>query len=156
LAHIDRTIGRADESDSESGVLQEGFIAPRRRAYSRALEDAVRASGAERSAASPKLSPNAESWAGATVASGDLVEEITRLKQQAGKDIVAHGGARFAQSLVRLGLVDEYQLLVHPVALGVGLPLFSGLDKPIELKLVSTSLFSRGVVAHVYTGVRRT
>jgi dihydrofolate reductase len=116
----------------------------------RALKDAIRASGAERSAASPKPSPDAESWADATVASGDLVEEISRLKQQAGKDIVAHGGARFAQSLVRLGLIDEYQLLVHPIALGAGLPLFSALDKPITLKLLSTSLFSRGVVAHVY------
>jgi dihydrofolate reductase len=115
-----------------------------------ALRDALSARGAGGSAASPKPSPSAASWTHAMVASGDLVEEVTRLKQQAGKDIVAHGGARFAQSLVRLGLVDEYQLLVHPIALGAGLPLFSGLDKPIDLKLVSTSLFTRGVVAHIY------
>jgi dihydrofolate reductase len=115
-----------------------------------AFRDAIRARGAERPSGSPNPSPNAVSWVDATVASGDLVEEITRLKQQAGSDIVAHGGARFAQSLVRLGLIDEYRLLVHPVALGVGLPLFSGLDRPIDLKLISTSLFSRGVVAHVY------
>jgi dihydrofolate reductase len=117
-----------------------------------ALKDAIGASGAKLSAGSAKPSPNTASWTDATVARGELVEEITRLKQ-AGKDIIAHGGARFAQSLVRLGLIDEYQLLVHPIALGAGLPLFSGLDKPLYLKLVSTSLFSRGVVAHVYRPV---
>ena len=130
---------------SEKGSLRQGEDLT-----TTALRDAIRARGAEGSAASPKPSPSAASWANAIVASGDLVEEVTRLKQQAKKDIVAHGGARFAQSLVRFGLIDEYQLLVHPIALGAGLPLFSRLDKPIDLKLVSTSLFSRGVVAHIY------
>lgn len=60
------------------------------------------------------------SWATPTVASGDLAEEVTRLKQQSGNFILAHGGARFAQSLIATGLIDEYRLVVHPVALGRG------------------------------------
>jgi dihydrofolate reductase len=105
-------------------------------------------------AASGKLgalnSPGAASWAETEVVNGDLAAEIARMKQRQGKDIVAHGGAGFAQSLARLGLVDEYRLLVHPVALGAGLPLFAGLTKPMYLKLVSTSIFASGVTARVY------
>ncbi len=94
--------------------------------------------------------PGAASWRESQVANGDLAAEIARLKQQPGKDILAHGGVRFAQSLVRLGLVDEYRLLVHPVALGKGLPLFSGLPKALDLELVSTTIFRSGVTAQIY------
>jgi len=95
-------------------------------------------------------SSSTQSWAHATVAQGELAEEIARLKQQAGKIILAHGGAHFAQSLARSGCVDEYRLLVHPLALGNGLPLFSGLTKPVNLRLVSATAFGGGVVGLVY------
>jgi riboflavin biosynthesis pyrimidine reductase len=75
----------------------------------------------------PLQTPAVESWRAARVATGDLAEEIARLKREPGKDILAHGGARFAQSLVKNALIDEYQLLIHPVALGRGLPLFAHL-----------------------------
>lgn len=91
-----------------------------------------------------------DSWLNPTVFSGDLADDIATLKREPGKDIVAHGGAQFAQSLARLGLIDEYRLLVHPVALGEGLALFSALEKPINLRLVSATVFPVGVVAHVY------
>lgn len=90
------------------------------------------------------------SWANPTVLSGDLAAEVARLKEQSGNFIMAHGGARFAQSLVATGLIDEYRLVVHPVALGRGLPLFSGLEQPINLRLVSTTAYSSGVVGNVY------
>ena len=90
------------------------------------------------------------SWASPRVAQGDLADEIDRLKEEPGGDILAHGGAGFARSLVRLRLVDEYRLLIHPVALGSGSPLFSDLQGPLNLELVSTSSFRAGVVAHVY------
>jgi dihydrofolate reductase len=106
---------------------------------------------AARAAAAPGSKPAAvESWQTARIASGDLTEEVGRLKQEQGKDILAHGGASFAQSLVRLGLVDEYRLLVHPVALGRGLPLFSDLNAPLDLQLVEAKRFKAGAVAHVY------
>ena len=91
-----------------------------------------------------------ETWRDARVASGDLAEEVTRLKGESGKDIIAHGGATFAQSLVQANLIDEYRLVVHPVALGRGLPLFSGLAAPLDLRLVDHVRFDCGTVAHVY------
>ena len=90
------------------------------------------------------------SWANPFVASGDVRDEIARLKAQPGKDILAHGGANFAQKLAAQGLIDEYKLMVHPVALGRGLPLFSGLSKPLDLKLVSSKTFQGGAMALVY------
>ena len=90
------------------------------------------------------------SWTKPTVASGDLAEEVARLKEQSGNFILAHGGARLAQSLVATRLIDEYRLVVHPVALGRGLALFSGLRQPIDLRLVSTTAFGSGVVGAVY------
>jgi dihydrofolate reductase len=96
------------------------------------------------------LQPGGDSWAQAYVASGDLAEEITKLKAQDGKPIVAHGGAGFARSLVAAGLVDQYALLVHPVAVGKGLPLFSDLAAPRTFRLVSSTSFPRGAVAQIY------
>jgi dihydrofolate reductase len=91
-----------------------------------------------------------DSWRNATVLTGRLADEIARLKAQPGKILLAHGGAGFAQGLVQFGLVDEYWLLVHPVVLGRGLPLFGTLAKPLKLRLVSTNRFREGAVAHVY------
>jgi dihydrofolate reductase len=86
-------------------------------------------------------------WSGSRVADGDLAEEIARLKEEPGKDILAHGGAGFAQSLSRLRLIDEYQLVVHPVGLGAGMPLFSD---PIDLRLLNTRTFKSGLLALTY------
>jgi dihydrofolate reductase len=94
--------------------------------------------------------PGAESWAQAYVASGDLAEEIAKLKAQDGKPIIAHGGVSFARSLVAEGLVDQFALMVAPVALGKGQPLFSGLAAPTRLKLTSSKAFPGGAVAQIY------
>ena len=84
------------------------------------------------------------------MASGDLVEEIAKLKAQEGKPIIAHGGVSFARSLVAEGLVDRFALLVAPVALGKGLPLFSELAAPTRLELMSSTAFAGGAVAQIY------
>ncbi|HEY1710537.1 MAG TPA: dihydrofolate reductase family protein [Rhizomicrobium sp.] len=102
------------------------------------------------SAEATALQPGAESWATAYVASGDLAEEIAKLKAQDGKPIVAHGGAGFARSLIAEGLVDQYALLVHAIALGKGLAIFSGLAEPRPLKLIDAKIFPGGAVAHIY------
>lgn len=94
--------------------------------------------------------PGAASWAEAYVASGDLTEEITMLKAQEGKPIMAHGGVRFARSLIAHGLVDQFALMVAPVALGGGLPLFSELAAPMPLRLISSTAFPGGAVAQIY------
>ncbi|HET6159507.1 MAG TPA: dihydrofolate reductase family protein [Dongiaceae bacterium] len=120
-------------------------------ATTRALEDAIRLRKEGEAAGTPAI---LSSWTNPTIAAGDLAEEIARLKQEPGKPILAHGGASFARSLVRHGLVDEYRLLVHPVALGRGLPLFSDLPEPLDLKLLSAMAFAGGAVAHVYEPAR--
>jgi dihydrofolate reductase len=112
-----------------------------------ALNDA-RANAGTGQSAEPQ--PGAGSWAEAYVASGDLAEEIAKLKAQEGKPIIAHGGASFARSLVAQGLVDQFALMVHPVALGKGLPVFSALAAPTSLKLMSSKAFPGGAVAQIY------
>jgi dihydrofolate reductase len=99
---------------------------------------------------STELQPGGDSWAQPYVASGDLVEEVAKLKAQEGKPIIAHGGASFARSLVVQDLVDQYDLLVHPIALGKGLPVFSDLPAPQRLKLVSSKVFPKGSAAQIY------
>jgi dihydrofolate reductase len=100
------------------------------------------------------ISPHASTWTNVPVASGDLTEEISRLKQQDGKHILAHGGASFAQDLVKHRLIDEYRLLVHPVFLGRGLPLFSTLQKPLNLTLESSTTLKTGIIANIYRPIK--
>jgi dihydrofolate reductase len=89
-------------------------------------------------------------WADTQIARGDLAEEIATLKRQPGKDMLAWGGATFAQSLSRLGLIDEYRLIVQPVALGEGLPLFKNLTAPVRFELVDAQTYATGAALHVY------
>jgi dihydrofolate reductase len=89
-------------------------------------------------------------WAESRIARGDLTEEIAELKRESGKDMLAWGGAAFAQSLTRLGLVDEYRLILQPVALGQGLPLFKDLTAPLRLELVDARTYNTGAALHVY------
>lgn len=85
-------------------------------------------------------------WADTRIASGDLVDEIKRLKDEPGGDLLAHGGARFARSLCQTGLIDEFRLLVHPVVLGDGQRIFG---EPMNFEPITTTAFSGGAVAHV-------
>ncbi len=89
-------------------------------------------------------------WPETRIARGDLGEEIGRLKREPGNDLIAYGGATFAQALSRLGLVDEYRLMIQPAALGVGLPLFKGLAAPLHLELIEATTYPTGVAIHVY------
>jgi dihydrofolate reductase len=116
----------------------------------RGPEDA-RAQGSAAKAADPEV---VRGWTHPRVAAGDMADEVARLKQEPGRDILAHGGASFAQSLVQLDLVDEYKLVVHPVALGRGLALFAQATRPLDLALVDVKSFPKGAVAHVYARTR--
>jgi len=89
-------------------------------------------------------------WPETRIASGDLAEEIGRLKREPGKDLIAYGGATLDQALSRLGLVDEYRLMIQPAALGAGLPLFKDLDAPLHLELIEATAYATGVAIHVY------
>jgi dihydrofolate reductase len=75
-------------------------------------------------------------WVETTIAAGDLAEAVTRLKRERSGYLLAHGGVRFARSLVETGLIDEYRLMIHA---------------PLTIEPVSTTAFSGGGVAHVFT-----
>jgi len=72
------------------------------------------------------------------------------MKQQPGKDIVIFGSGRLVSQLAQAGLVDEYQLRVHPVILGSGKPLFKDLKEPVKLNLLEATPLSQGVVVLHY------
>lgn len=98
-------------------------------------------------------SPIEISWATTTVCSGDLATEVARLKAQEGGPILAHGGVRFAQALVRADLVDEYHLLVSPFAHGDGCPLFTRFTR---LQLIDVKSFPMGNLALTYSRAENT
>jgi dihydrofolate reductase len=85
-------------------------------------------------------------WPESRIASGDTAQEIAKLKEEPGGDIVAHGGFSFTQSLVRLGLVDELRLYIFPVALGHGTSIFSTADSLTEHECTLIKRFPSGVV----------
>ena len=80
-------------------------------------------------------------------------EEILELKQQTGRDILA-GSPSMILALGRLGLIDEYQLGVHPTVVGGGLPLFKNVTERLDLKLQKTKPFSCGAIILYYERVR--
>jgi len=80
---------------------------------------------------------------------GDLGTAVQALKQESGKGLFV-GGVKLPLALAELGLIDEYELVVHPRLAGHGPTLFAGLSKPIDLKLVSRREFASGAVAMRY------
>jgi dihydrofolate reductase len=93
---------------------------------------------------------DAATWPESSIARGELADEIAALRRQRGGEIIAWGGAGFAQSLSRTGLVDEYVLVIHPVAFGSGLPMFRDLPKALRLNLLDAQSFDTGTVLHIY------
>ncbi|HSC06976.1 MAG TPA: dihydrofolate reductase family protein [Steroidobacteraceae bacterium] len=80
---------------------------------------------------------------------GDLGKAVQQLKRQSGKGLFV-GGVKLPQALAELGLIDEYEFVVHPRLAGHGPTLFAGLSKHVELKLVSRLEFGSGAVAMRY------
>lgn len=78
-------------------------------------------------------------WDNTELAKGDLADEIKKLKNQSGKDIIVYGGSSFVSAIIKEGLIDEFHLFVNPVALGHGGPIFDALEKykNLELKKVN-------------------
>jgi dihydrofolate reductase len=77
-------------------------------------------------------------WNNTTIISGNVADEVARLKAQYDGDILVQGSATLAQTLTEHGLVDEYRLMVHPVVLGTGKRLFSGSAAGTDLELVDS------------------
>ena len=85
----------------------------------------------------------------AEIVRGDLEQAVQQLKQEPGKGLLT-GGVKLPQALAELGLIDEYEFVVHPGLAGHGPTLFAGLPKRIDLKLVSRLEFGSGAVAMRY------
>ncbi|MHB1132041.1 MAG: dihydrofolate reductase family protein [Chloroflexota bacterium] len=93
------------------------------------------------------------SWRNSRLVTGDVGQEIARLKERPGKDMVVYGGATLAQSLMQRGLFDDYRLFVNPIVLGAGKPLFGAHEDRFALQLLETRTFATGVVLlHYQTG----
>lgn len=90
-------------------------------------------------------------WNNTTLIKENVTEEVNKLKQQPGKDLVIFGSPGLAKSLMNLGLIDEYQLTLHPVILGEGISLFDGNTRMSDLKLLETKTMGSGVVTLHYT-----
>jgi dihydrofolate reductase len=89
-------------------------------------------------------------WPDAKVVKNDAADEVAKLKQQSGKDMVIWGSISLAQSLINAQLIDEYRLVFCPVVLGSGRPLFGDGVESLGMKLVSTKTLDRGAVLLKY------
>ena len=89
-------------------------------------------------------------WANTRIVKGDVAAELTRLKQQPGKDIAIFGSSDLVVSLLGMGLVDELRIMVHPVVLGAGRSLFRTAPERMRLHLVEARPFRSGSVLLTY------
>jgi dihydrofolate reductase len=92
-------------------------------------------------------------WSNSTLIKGNVAEQITRLKQQPGKDISISGSATLVRSLLQDDLLDELRLMVHPVIVGSGQRLFEEGEERTALELVDSKAFATGVVLLTYRPV---
>jgi dihydrofolate reductase len=93
-------------------------------------------------------------WKESTIISGNVVEEIAKLKQQPGKDIIIDGSATLVQSLMGTNLIDEYLILVQPFVMGRGRRFFPDGTPPTTLNLVESMALKSGTLALVYQPVK--
>ena len=89
-------------------------------------------------------------WNNTRLIKDNIAEEISKLKQQPGKDLVIFGSPGLTRTFMQLDLIDEYRLTVNPVVLGSGKPLFKDIKDRSNLKLLETKTFNSGVVGLHY------
>jgi dihydrofolate reductase len=92
-------------------------------------------------------------WNNSRIVRDHIGEEVANLKTQPGKDLMVQGSASIVQQLTNLGLIDEYRLLIHPVVLGTGKPLFQNIEDRAKLKLVDSKIYDNGVIGVRYQRV---
>jgi dihydrofolate reductase len=92
-------------------------------------------------------------WKNTKVVGGNIVTEVRNLRKTPGKDLTILGSGSIVSLFAQNGLIDEYQIMVDPVAFGNGTSIFGGMDRKLDLKLVSTRAFRSGVVLLTYQPV---
>ncbi len=85
----------------------------------------------------------------------NFVEEISKLKQQSGKDMAIFGSSDLAVIFIEHGLIDEFRIMVNPIVLGDGKPLFKGIQNKLDLKLINTRTFKSGNVLLYYQPAKK-
>jgi len=93
------------------------------------------------------------SWNNTKLVKGDMAAAIRTMKKEPGKDMAILGSGSIASQLAQEGLIDEYQIVVNPVALGKGRTMFDGIKEPLTLKLTKTRTFGNGNVLLCYEPV---
>jgi dihydrofolate reductase len=93
-------------------------------------------------------------WINTEIATGDITDEIIKLKSRKGKDMVVYGGASFDSSLIKLGLIDEFLLFINPVAIGNGKTIFKDLNEIQKFNLIKTIAFDSGKVLLHYEATK--
>ena len=93
---------------------------------------------------------DAVDWKNSTLIRGDVAQELRRIKAEPGRDISITGSATLVRSLLRDGLIDELQLLVHPIVVGSGKRLFEEIGDRVPLKLVASRTLGTGVLYLTY------
>ena len=89
---------------------------------------------------------NKSEWINTDIATGNLIEEVNKVKSQNGRDIVVYGGASFDSSLIKEKLVDEFYLFINPVAIGNGMTIFKDLNEIQKYTLIESKAFECGKV----------
>jgi dihydrofolate reductase len=89
-------------------------------------------------------------WNNSRLVKENIAEEISKMKTQPGKDMVIFGSGSIVSTFMQLGLIDEYRIIVNPVVLGNGNPLFKGINDKQNLKLLNTRVFDSGIVILFY------
>jgi dihydrofolate reductase len=93
-------------------------------------------------------------WNNSRLVKDNIAEEISKMKQQPGKDMVIFGSGSIVSTLMQHGLIDEYRIIVNPIVLGKGNPLFKGIKDKHNLKLLKTKVLGSGVVILYYEPVK--
>ena len=89
---------------------------------------------------------NKSRWINTDIATGDLVEEVSKIKSQNGRDIIVYGGASFDSSLIKEKLIDEFYLFINPVAIGNGMTIFKDLNEIQKYTLIESKAYESGIV----------
>jgi dihydrofolate reductase len=89
-------------------------------------------------------------WSNTRLVKDKLAEEIEKMKQMPGKNMTVLGSGSLVTQLAQLRLIDEFQIMVDPVLLGDGTPMFKGINEKLDLKLIATKTFKSGVILLSY------
>jgi dihydrofolate reductase len=93
------------------------------------------------------------SWENSTLVKGELAATVRELKQRTGGDIMLFGSGSLVAQLTDAGLIDEYQFVLRPIAIGEGRTMFEGITEPLSLKLIDSQIFRSGIVVLRYEPV---